>query len=74
MGLTRNARARHHLIYMSLVQAFWGLSLDDVGVSRRFRWQKIGACWRGPGVDGFEADFLAVKMIVYGILELSTGY
>ena len=57
MGLTRNARARHHLIYMSLVQAFWGLSLDVVGTSRRFRGQRLGMWWRGPGASGFEADF-----------------
>ena len=57
MGLTRNARARHHLIYMSIVQAFWGLSLDDVGTSRRFRGRKFGVWWRGPVASGFEADF-----------------
>ena len=43
--------------YMSLVQAFWGLSLDVVGTSRRFRGRKFGVWWRGSGVDGFEADF-----------------
>ena len=57
MGLTRNARARHHLIYMSIVQAFLGLALDVVGVSRRFRGRRLGVFWRGPGDRGFEADF-----------------
>ena len=45
-----------------------------MGLSQRFRGLKFGACWRGPWASGFEADFSAIKRIVSGILELSTGY
>ena len=63
---------------MSLVQAFCGLSLDVVGLSRRFRGRKIGVCWMGPGDRGLEADFFGLKndrLRDFGVINrLLTGY
>ena len=46
---------------MSLVQAFWWLSLDVVGTSRRFRGAKILGVVEGAVCERIRGGFLGLK-------------